>query len=399
MMELLSLPHHGHVTKTIRRLKSRSLQPYQYVSQRGDWICLYGRDSEGVARSEWWLDVLVARGLLHTQESDTHGVSEQKVTIIECIEGLWHATLIDGGVVRQIWTDTHYHLCAAKAGISRVFVVESSQSESVGDNHDRIAPPSDQELSTLAQYRLTPPSQRLQKRKMAIGVGMLLFAMIALALYVPRSEPQAPATTQASHESDSTEPKARPPWEGYRLALHDEISAQRVVEGALLGATHLALLPPGWKAKALTQQGADLTATVEREPDGLIGVWQQWQHQHDSLSPFLSGDGDQHALRLPLAPGLPYWQSHVMPMQPTDQRLQDALVTMGFTAQQSREKASSSWQSKTWEVTHQGMNASELKTLAALFAVMPVSMKALTLTAVSPHRWSLSFSITLYGGF
>ncbi|MFA0600993.1 hypothetical protein AB4586_15405, partial [Vibrio sp. 10N.222.49.E4] len=102
--------------------------------------------------------------------------------------------------------------------------------------------------------------------------------------------------------------------------------------------------------------------------------------------------------RLPLASGLPYWQSHVMPMQPTDQRLQDALVTMGFIAQQSSDKSSSTWQSKTWEVTHQGVIASELNTLAALFAVMPVSMKALTLKPVSPHRWSLSFSITLYGG-
>ncbi|WP_439146828.1 hypothetical protein [Vibrio sp.] len=300
--------------------------------------------------------------------------------------------------MRQIWTDTHYHLCAARAGTSRVFVVESSQAESVGENHERIAPPSDQELSTLAQYQLTPPSQRLQKCKMAIGVGMLLVAMIALALYVSRSEPQAPVTTQASQEVDSTEPKVRPPWEGYRLALHDEVSAQRVMEAAVLGATHLALLPPGWKAKALTQQGAEMTATIEREPDGLVGVWQQWQRQHDLLSPFLSGDGDQYTLRLPLASGLPYWQSHVMPMQPTDQRLQDVLVTMGFTAQQRSEKASSTWQSKTWEVKHQGVSASELNTLAALFAVMPVSMKALSLTAVSPHRWSLTFSITLYGG-
>ncbi|MEZ9619646.1 hypothetical protein AB4255_25480, partial [Vibrio sp. 10N.261.55.E12] len=147
MMELLSLPHHGQATKTIRRLKSRSQQPYQYVSQRGDWVCLYGSDLEGVARSEWWLDVLTARGLLPEQEADEHGVSEQNVTIIESIEDLWHATLIDGGVVRQIWTDAHYHLCAANAGASHIFLVESLQAESVDENHERIVPPSDQELS------------------------------------------------------------------------------------------------------------------------------------------------------------------------------------------------------------------------------------------------------------
>ena len=393
MMELLSLPHHGHATKTIRRLKSRSQQPYQYVSQRGDWVCLYGSDSEGVARSEWWLDVLTARGLLNEHDAD-----EQNVTIIECIDGLWHATLIDGGVVRQIWTDAHYHLCAANAGTSHIFLVESSQALSVDENHERIAPPSDQELSMLEQYRLTPPSQPLNNRRVIIGVSVLLVAVIALTLYVHRSEPSEPATSQVSNEIVSSESKALPPWGMYRLVLHEAVSAQTVMEGALLGATHLALLPPGWKAKGLTQQGSELTATIEREPDGLIGVWQQWERQHNSFSLFLSNDGGQHTLRLPLASGLPYWQSHVMPMQPTDQRLQDALVTMGFVAQQSSDKSSSTWQSKTWEVTHQGVSASELNTLAALFAVMPVSMKALTLKPVSPHRWSLSFSITLYGG-
>ncbi|MFA0175337.1 hypothetical protein AB4472_09260 [Vibrio lentus] len=393
MMELLSLPHHGHATKTIRRLKSCSQQPYQYVSQRGDWVCLYGSDCEGVARSEWWIDVLTARGLLNE-----HDAGEQSVTIIENIGDLWHATLIDGGVVRQIWTDTHYHLCAANAGASHIFLVESLQAESVSENHERIVPPSDQELSLLELYRLTPAAQRLQKRKVIMGVSVLLVVIVALTLYVQRSESNEPATAQVSHESDSPEIKTLPPWGVYRLVLHDAVSGQTVMEGALLGATHLALLPQGWKAKGLTQQGTELTATIEREPNGLIAVWQQWLRQHDSLSPFLDGEGDQHTLRLPLASGLPYWQSHVMPMQPTAQRLQDALVTMGFVAQQSSDKSSSTWQSQTWEVTHQGVSASELNTLAALFAVMPVSMKALTLTPVSPHRWSLSFSITLYGG-
>ncbi|MEZ9774513.1 hypothetical protein AB4255_25415, partial [Vibrio sp. 10N.261.55.E12] len=80
-----------------------------------------------------------------------------------------------------------------------------------------------------------------------MGVSALLAAVIALTLYFQRSEPQAPATSQVSHEGASPEPKALPPWGMYRLVLHDAVSAQTVMEGALLGATHLALLPPGWK--------------------------------------------------------------------------------------------------------------------------------------------------------
>ncbi|WP_299144391.1 hypothetical protein [uncultured Vibrio sp.] len=130
----------------------------------------------------------------------------------------------------------------------------------------------------------------------------------------------------------------------------------------------------------------------------MVSVWQQWQRQHDSLAHWMHRDGDQSTLRIPLALDMPYWQSHIMPMHPTDQRLQDALVRMGFTAQMSDKREQSTWQSKTWQVEHQEVSALELSTLASLFAVVPVSIKALSLTPVSQHRWSLSFSITLYGG-
>ncbi|MEZ9774527.1 hypothetical protein AB4255_25485, partial [Vibrio sp. 10N.261.55.E12] len=76
---------------------------------------------------------------------------------------------------------------------------------------------------------------------------MLLVAIVALTLYVQRSDSNEPATSQVSHESVSPELKALPPWGMYRLVLHETVSAQTVMEGALLSATHFALLPPGWK--------------------------------------------------------------------------------------------------------------------------------------------------------
>ncbi|WP_299144189.1 hypothetical protein, partial [uncultured Vibrio sp.] len=272
MMELFSLPHHGHIAKTIRRLKKRSGHAYQHVSLRGEWVCLYGSDVPDVARGEWWLDVLTERGLLH----------EQSVTVIEALEDRWYATVIDGSMVRQIVTDAHYQTCVASAGASRIVVVESSQVESVDESIERIAPPTDQELSQLERYRLTQPTGRLKPLPLMIGLGALL-GIGALTLYVLQPKPQERAELPVTHERVSQAVET-PPWVAYRLALHESVSAHQVMEGAVFSMTHLALLPPGWKTGALTLQGRELAATVQREPDGLVSVWQQWQRQHDSLA-------------------------------------------------------------------------------------------------------------------
>ena len=87
-----------------------------------------------------------------------------------------------------------------------------------------------------------------------------------------------------------------------------------------------------------------------------------------------------------------------MPLRPTDTRLQDTLVQLGAVTTLSHESTPSTWQSKTWQVTHPGMNVAELSQLASLFDALPLSMDALTLTPVNLDTWSLSFTITLYGG-
>uniref|UniRef100_UPI00262C6695 hypothetical protein n=1 Tax=uncultured Vibrio sp. TaxID=114054 RepID=UPI00262C6695 len=86
-------------------------------------------------------------------------------------------------------TDAHYQTCVASAGASRIVVVESSQVESVDESIERIAPPTDQELSQLERYRLTQPTGRLKPLALMIGLGALL-GIGALTLYVLQPKPQ-----------------------------------------------------------------------------------------------------------------------------------------------------------------------------------------------------------------
>ena len=69
-----------------------------------------------------------------------------------------------------------------------------------------------------------------------MGVSVLLAAVVALALYVQRSEPLTSLRrAQVSHESASPEPKALPPWGMYRLVLHETQSVR--TDGHGRGAT------------------------------------------------------------------------------------------------------------------------------------------------------------------
>lgn len=391
-MELYALPHQGQIKRVTRTLKKRTALAYQYVAVRGDWVCLYASSAPQVARSEWWLDVLEGRGLLDARDT----------ALIEPLaEEQWQGVLIEEGVVRQIWSAPSYsQLTVNLEASSCVLVVETREETrlegtSLEENWTRIAPPSDEELARLSQYRLTSHAPRWKKPVLAGAVVMsvigALIAGQAWHAHQPKSTPTPKANAPAK-------PITLPPWMHYRLAINDALSAHQVMQGALISAATLATLPSGWKAESITLQGHAVTASILREPQGLVIVWSQWLTQHPALASQFTGNSDTQTLSIAMNAGLPRWHKRAMPLHPTDARLQDTLVQIGAVTTLSHESTPSTWQSKTWQVTHPGMNVAELSQLASLFDALPLSMEALTLTPVNLDTWSLSFTITLYGG-
>ncbi|WP_039977180.1 hypothetical protein [Vibrio jasicida] len=386
-MELYALPHQGQIKRVTRTLKKRTALAYQYVAVRGDWVCLYASSAPQVARSEWWLDVLKSRGLLDARDT----------ALIEPLaEDEWQGVLIEEGVVRQIWVAPTYSQLTANLDVaSCVLVVEAGEEARLEENWTRIAPPSDEELARLSQYLLTTHAPRWKKPVLAGAVVMSVIGALIAGQAWHAHQPKPTPTPKANVPA---KPITLPPWMHYRLAIHDALSAHQVMQGALISAASLATLPSGWKAESITLQGHALTASILREPQGLVSVWSQWLTQHPTLASQFTGSSDTSTLSIPLNAGLPRWHERVMPLRPTDARLQDTLVQLGAVTTLSHESTPSTWQSKTWQVTHPGMNVAELSQLASLFDALPLSMDALTLTPVNLDTWSLSFTITLYGG-
>ena len=386
-MELYALPHQGQIKRVTRTLKKRTALAYQYVAVRGDWVCLYASSAPQIARSEWWLDVLESRGLLDARDT----------ALIEPLaEDEWQGVLIEEGVVRQIWSAPSYsQLTANLDAASCVLVVEAGEEARLEENWARIAPPSDEELARLSQYRLTSHAPRWKKPVLA---GAVVMSVIGALIAGQAWQARQPKPTSTPKASAPAKPITLPPWMHYRLAIHDALSAHQVMQGALISAASLATLPPGWKTESITLQGHALAASILREPQGLVSVWSQWLTQHPALAAQFTGNSDTQMLSIPLHVGLPRWHQRVMPLRPTDARLKDTLVQLGAVTTLSHESTPSTWQSKTWQVTHPGMNVAELSQLASLFDALPLSMDALTLTPVNLDTWSLSFSITLYGG-
>ncbi|MFV8454149.1 hypothetical protein ACNO5M_03480 [Vibrio owensii] len=385
-MELYALPHQGQIKRVTRTLKKRTALAYQYVAVRGDWVCLYASSAPQIARSEWWLDVLEGRGLLDARDA---------VLIEPLAEDEWQGVLIEEGVVRQIWSAPSYSQLTVNLDDTRTLVVDTGGEWIIEGQHDCIAAPSDEELARLSQYLLTSHAPRWKKPVLAGAVVMSVIGALIAGQAWHAHQPKPTPTPKANAPA---KPITLPPWMHYRLAINDARSAHQVMQGALISAASLATLPPGWKAESITLQGHAVTASILREPQGLVSVWSRWLTQHPALASQFTGNSDTQTLSIAINPGLPRWHERAMPLSPTDTRLQDTLVQLGVVTTLSHESTPSTWQSKTWQVTHPGMNVAELSQLASLFDALPLSMDALTLTPVNLDTWSLSFTITLYGG-
>lgn len=385
-MELYALPHQGQIKRVTRTLKKRTALAYQYVAVRGDWVCLYASSAPQIARSEWWLDVLKGRGLLDARDA---------VLIEPLAEDEWQGVLIEEGVVRQIWSAPSYSQLTVNLDDTRTLVVDTGGEWIIEGQHDCIAAPSDEELARLSQYLLTSHAPRWKKPVLA---GAVVMSVIGALIAGQAWHAHQPKSTPTPKANAPVKPITLPPWMHYRLAINDALSAHQVMQGALISAASLATLPPGWKAESITLQGHAVTASILREPQGLVSVWSRWLTQHPALASQFTGNSDTQTLSIAINAGFPRWHERAMPLSPTDTRLQDTLVQLGALTALSHESTPSTWQSKTWQVTHPGMNVAELSQLASLFDALPLSMDALTLTPVNRDTWSLSFTITLYGG-
>ncbi|AUI88957.1 hypothetical protein BS333_21490 (plasmid) [Vibrio azureus] len=387
MIGLLSLPHHGKVSQTIKTLKKRAPAPYHYVSVRGDWVCVYASQTAQPVRSEWWLDGLIEAG--HLKENEP-----EDVAVLEWVNNQWQCTIIGEGRVRAIFDMGSEAILA-----SRRFIVSGEDSEELTPQPDDIhlPAPSEASLATLVHYQC----QRAKWRHPALlgGAGLIVIAAcLAVGVYSLNQQDTLAEIQASTAPASNTVPITVPPWVKYRLAISNATSAHHLIEQAVYAASYLAMLPPDWRATELSQNGDTLTASIVREPKGLIRVFELWLDNHAELKPYLSGEPTSKVLTLPIHTLSASWREHVMPLRPTDQVLHDALILQDYEVSLVNTEISETWQSNTYEVKHPNASLLTLQHLATLLKSMPTSMDGLSLKSIDNNTWSLSFSITLYGG-
>lgn len=387
-LELLALPHHGQVRRTIRTLKKRTDKPLQYVAVRGDWVCLYASEQPTSAYSEWWLDILIGRGL--SVQSTTLTLPQE--------EGHFRCVYIQQGVVRQIWEETHpnwHNIAFAHANTH--YLVQTDVDEHVDTSTfpgQEIDAPSDKEWEALKRYDLTPP----KRSKLWSLVGAAAVCALTGVLWL--SQLEAPTKTAPTKNNDAGTAQAipLPSWMLYRLALNEAVQGSDVLAKAMHMATYCGVMPSGWQCEGITQQGAMLTTNVRRHPKGLVNVWTAWLNAYPEIGNLTSSSLEAPVVSQPLTVGLPHWQERVAPMVAISHDTLDALTLLGMTVTTEVPIQEQHWQRQVWQVSHPGLSLGQLKPLISLLNTLPASMSGLTLTPNADGVWALNFSMTLYGG-
>lgn len=388
-LELLALPHHGQVRHTLRTLKKRTDKPLQYVAVRGDWVCLYTSEQPKPAYSEWWLDILIGRGL--SVESTTLTLPQE--------DGHFRCIYIEQGVVRQIWEETspNWHGIAFQHA-STHYLVQTDVDEHVDTSTfpgQEIDAPSDKEWGTLNRYDLTSP----KRSKLWPLVGTAAVCALGGALWLSQLEsPVKTAPAKANKDAGTAQAVSLPSWMLYRLALNEAINGGDALDKAMHIAAYCGVMPSGWVCEGITQQGEALTVNVHRQPNGLVNVWTAWLNAYPEIGNITSSSLEAPVVSQPLAVGLPHWQEHVVSMDVISRDTLDALTLFSMTVTTEAPVQEPHWQRQTWQVSHAGLSLGQLKPLISLLNTLPASMSGLTLTPNADGMWALNFSMTLYGG-
>ncbi|MFM2588268.1 hypothetical protein [Vibrio sp. TBV020] len=384
---LHALAHKGRVRSTISKLKKLSGHTHHYVSVRQGWVCVYGGDKPHQVRSEWWLDGLMARGAVE---------SEQSFILVEELHDeqgrYWLCMVVERGVVKKLWHQRQPNWV-------KLNLEQAEQCFLVGKvpglSGEVCESASDQELASVESYILSK-QKRVTPWKVMSVAGLTLLAGLGGLTYYSTLEPTPPQTASPP----TFEAVTLPSWALYRIQLSHAYDSEQVVKQARNLAVYLSQLPPGWKASAITQASHELTVMVNREPHGQIGVMKAWLDSRPDIKRFAHWAEDELTLQVLLYSGLPTWRDRVLPINPSWQNLQDALTILGATLelQSISNDVEALWQTRQWQVTHSNASLATLTQINTLLGYLPVGIETLTLTPTAQQGWALSFTLNLYGG-
>ncbi len=387
-LNLLALPHHGRVRQTKHKLRRRGEGNFHYTQVRQGWVCHYSSDEPQVARPEWLLDQLIAQHIVTSDESFV-------LVEIAQFDNAYLCMVVEQGVVTQVWqqTDTNWLSLQINSGERTLLLGEVPGLDGEVHQLDSNA------TNTLTQYQLKAPS-RLGVSIAATVVLIGAAVLIGKLWHRDASIEEVGTASPTLSTPEITLPSfSNTPWAQYRLALLDAASAEQAYQQAFFLAVYLSMLPDGWRPGDIQYDGSSIRSSAERMPHGLVSVLGSWVKKHPEMQRFAMNEHEFYAIQIPVLKGMPQWYTQSMPIEPSWQSLQDAATLMGFTLDAPvKEAHSDTWQRVSWAVSKPNASLGELAYLNDLLIKLPVSVSDLTFVHSADDIWSVSFTMTLYGG-
>ncbi|GLO64025.1 hypothetical protein MACH09_45330 [Vibrio sp. MACH09] len=377
--ELVSLPHHGHVKKTLKKLKKAYPARFSKVFVREEMVCLYTADEMCSVRSELWRDVLQARGedLAHLALVEVIRDDAENDEYLFCV-------LIEDGVVTQQWSQTSLDIDehVALMGCQDILWVGHSQVTSPIRVIDGL---SKSERAMLSSYALE--EEKNQRPWLLFGIGVTLMICSATLWYVTRD----PLPVQ----SQVTQPVVVDPYAGYRRAMISGVSAAQSLKQLQTLAVISRHLPPHWNGHELSYSGSSSVLTVTRHPRGKVAVFQQWLNEYGSIQSYVTFDHHNASITTLSTVDMTQWAEKMMPLNTTLAGLQDALAVFGFLVK-GETRTGTSWQSVTLTLDV-ALSLSDFDALHALFISLPITLGPGNFV-FEQGLWQGTIQLTLYGG-
>ena len=378
--ELVSLPHDGKPKAATRGLRKAWPLKYSKAYLRDKRVCLYVSDTPMIARSELWRDVLDAR-----QVDLEYTVVLEVISNSKALKQLY-CVVIEEGTVTSHWLQSSFNVTNHVAVLMAKTVLCVCPQEEDAFYGQWCEPLSENELETASLYALHAKKPRWP---WVLGGAVVALGVTAAVMWPePQKEPVVIDTTSGSSVVID-------PWAEYHAIMNEGFAATSVLKQVQNVMVTARLLPPKWKAVQIQVKRGIVTLDIEREPLGQMQMFEQWLELYPALKPYVQFDREGAQLSTPVEKTLEGWADRIIPMQPTQSTLLDALASVGFDALNVQER--SGVYQHTGFSLNKPLSLFDVEVLLTLMAPLPMTIGDFSLSPAGEEAWQGEMHLSLYG--
>ena len=147
-----------------------------------------------------------------------------------------------------------------------------------------------------AKWLEQPPAKYIVKNtKKTIQQAFIACGLVGLAVLGGKYITSTPATPEPSQQVKQTDP-----WDGWRSAITQQYSAQRVLNEAATLYSYGLTLPSSWPMSEIQFVGGSLLMSTDRQASARQSEWESFITSTPQLSTFVTGDRNNWGIKVPM---------------------------------------------------------------------------------------------------